>query len=85
MDSPSAIMVRGIISYLNRLRVYHAARLILFDSMPASAVCEKVGFNCYNHFFSTFRSITGMAPSEFRKNTEAVEWMVKFSRVTQAL
>lgn len=39
-------MVRGIISYLNRLRVYHAARLILFDSMPASTVCEKVGFNC---------------------------------------
>lgn len=70
----------NIIGYLNRIRVYHAARLILFDSVPVSQVSEKVGFNCYNHFFSTFRSITGMTPSEFRKDPQAVEWMVKASR-----
>ncbi len=70
----------NIISYLNQLRVFEAARLILYDSLPVSAVSEKVGFNCYNHFFATFRSITGMAPSEFRKNSEALEWMIKFSQ-----
>ena len=70
----------NIISYLNKVRVYHAARLILFDSVPVSQVSEKVGFNCYNHFFSTFRGITGMTPSEFRKDAQAVEWMVKASR-----
>ena len=70
----------NIISYLNQLRVFEAARLILYDSLPVTTVSEKVGFNCYNHFFATFRSITGMAPSEFRKNAQAVEWMVKFSQ-----
>lgn len=71
----------NIISYLNKLRVFEAARLILYDSLPATTISEKVGFNCYNHFFATFRSITGMAPSEFRKNPKAVEWMVKFSQL----
>jgi AraC-like DNA-binding protein len=68
----------NIIGYLNKLRIYHAARLILFGSMPISSICVSVGFNGYNHFFTTFRSITGMTPSEFRKSTAAVEWMLKF-------
>lgn len=68
----------NIIGYLNKLRIYHAARLILFGSMPISSICISVGFNGYNHFFTTFRSITGMTPSEFRKSTAAVEWMLKF-------
>ena len=68
----------NIIGYLNKLRIYHAARLILFGPMPISSICISVGFNGYNHFFTTFRSITGMTPSEFRKSTAAVEWMLKF-------
>jgi two-component system, response regulator YesN len=67
----------NIIGYLNKLRIYHAARLILFGSMPISSICVSVGFNGYNHFFTTFRTITGMTPSEFRKSTAAVEWMLK--------
>lgn len=75
----------NIVGYINRLRIHQAARLILFDSLPVSAVCEKVGFNSYNHFFATFRSITGMTPSEFRKNAQAVEWMIQSSQAIRGV
>lgn len=68
----------NLISCLNQVRVYHAARMSLFDSLPISSICEKVGFKSYNHFFASFRSITGMTPSEFRKSKQATKWLVQF-------
>ena len=70
----------NIVAYVNQLRVYQAARMILFDSMPVSVISEKAGFKSYNHFYSTFRSITGKIPSEFKKDIQSIEWLLKFGQ-----
>lgn len=69
----------NIISYLNRIRVYHAGHLLLLGGASVSSACQQAGFKGYNHFVTTFKTITGMTPSEFKKSPAAVDWMLKFS------
>lgn len=69
----------NIISYLNRIRIYHAGHLMLFEGASIAGACQQVGFKGYNHFVTTFKTITGMTPSEFRKSPAAMDWMLKFS------
>lgn len=66
----------NMIRHLTRVRVYHAAYALLFGGMSVSAACQYAGFKGYNHFVTTFKSITGMTPSEFRKSPDAVNWLL---------
>ncbi len=49
-------------------RIRAAKRLLLQSNQPISAVAEAVGISDYNYFSKVFRSVTGMTPSDFRKN-----------------
>lgn len=69
----------NIVNYLNRLRVFHAAHLLLFDNASVSSVYQQVGFNSYNHFVATFKAVTGATPTEFRKLPNAGQWMLQFN------
>ena len=69
----------NLINYLNRIRVFHAAHLLLFDGLPVTDAIQQVGFKGYNHFISTFKAVTGMTPTEFKKSPAAVEWMLSFT------
>ncbi len=69
----------NIISCLNRIRVYHAAHLLLFDEATVANACQQAGFKGYNHFVQTFKTITGMTPTEFKRSPAAVNWLLSFS------
>ena len=69
----------NLISSLNRIRVYHAAHALFFGGASVSAACQSAGFKGYNHFVQTFKAVTGMTPSEFRRSPAAVDWLLSFS------
>lgn len=51
-------------------RVEAAKKLLIRGDMPISAVAEEVGISDYNYFTKVFRSVTGMTPSQYRKQRE---------------
>lgn len=69
----------NMIRHLTRIRVYHAAYALLFGGASVSEACQLAGFNGYNHFVTTFKTITCMTPSEFRKSPTAVNWLLAFN------
>lgn len=69
----------NIISCLNRIRIYHAAHLLLFDEASVADACQQAGFKGYNHFVQNFKTITSMTPTEFKRSPAAVGWLLSFS------
>ncbi|MEG2604161.1 MAG: AraC family transcriptional regulator, partial [Clostridia bacterium] len=68
---------QNLIVYLNRLRIYHAAYELLLGDQPLTAVCGAAGFGGYNHFFNTFRAVTGFSPTDFKKNPASLQWLLQ--------
>ena len=56
------------VDYLIRLRVQKACEMLQNLDESITSVALKAGFSDGNYFSQTFRRITGMTPSEFRKN-----------------
>lgn len=50
--------------YINQKRIGLAKQLLLENVLPHTA-CQETGFNNYSYFYKTFKSITGLSPSEF--------------------
>lgn len=48
------------------------AKLLLRGPMSITYVSKEVGFNNYNHFYRTFKNVTGVSPADF-KESEAKE------------
>ena len=57
---------QSVFQYLNTLRV-HKARSLLNKGMSISQVAEHVGFTDMDHFSRTFKQITGISPSAYKK------------------
>lgn len=53
--------------YVRQLRVEHASRLLSSSDLPLSQIALDAGFADQSHFNRTFKGITGMTPTEFRK------------------
>lgn len=53
--------------YLNKYRITKAIQLILNTDNNFTDIAVSVGFNSSNHFYKTFKSITGMSPREYAK------------------
>lgn len=49
------------------------AKLLLKDLTSITAVSKEVGFNNYNHFFRTFKNITGLSPADYKETIEKGE------------
>lgn len=58
------------LKYLTNIRIHEAKRLLKDTSLSIGAVGEKVGYPDQFHFSKTFRKVTGVNPSSFRKQTE---------------
>lgn len=55
--------------FINEFRINEAKRLIALDSLNKfnlSGVALEVGFNSRSTFFTSFKSVTGMTPIEFK-------------------
>ena len=55
-----------VFQYLNTLRV-RKARNLLNKGLSISQVAEQVGFSDVDHFSRTFKQITGISPSAYKK------------------
>ena len=53
--------------YLTGVRMDEARRLLKETNLSIALVCESVGYSDTKHFTATFRKITGIKPSEYRK------------------
>jgi len=51
--------------YLTRMKMQHAAELVLRGNLPIKAVAALVGFEDPYHFSRVFKSVHGIAPSQF--------------------
>jgi len=56
-----------IVQYVNALRVDEACRLIREHDGAIEDVAYKVGFQNLNHFYKTFKKVTGSLPSAYRE------------------
>lgn len=53
--------------YISHQRIFQAANLLAKSDISVSSVAEKVGILDVNYFTKTFRKITGMTPSRYRR------------------
>ena len=58
-----------LIEYLNQVKIKNARQLLEFSDREVGDIAEACGFNSVAYFSNVFKKITGMAPSEYRKNT----------------
>lgn len=58
---------KTFISYLNEVRLNHAAKLLIENEMNISEICYECGFNNLSHFNTYFRKIYGTNPLAYRK------------------
>lgn len=54
-------------TYINRLRIEDAKRLLAETALPVGHIALDVGFESITHFNDVFREITGTRPTEYRK------------------
>lgn len=61
----------NLVNYLNRIRIEKAKQILKKnEDISIKHIAYEMGFNNYNHFFSTFKSMTGMSPQEYQEGRE---------------
>ena len=53
--------------FVTRMRVEEARRLLLAGDRTVTEICFEIGYESLGSFSARFRSLTGLAPSEFRR------------------
>lgn len=61
------IIGESFVDYLKSIRINMAKKLLRSSNMPISKISVEVGFNDEKHFSKTFKVLTGVTPSEYRK------------------
>lgn len=56
----------GVNDYINRLRIEQAMSLLVNTNLNINEISCEVGFTYPRYFSSTFKSMTGMTPKQFR-------------------
>ena len=57
-------------TYINRIRINEAQRLIKETNLNISQIAYNVGFSSPNNFNRVFKKLTGKTPTEFSQNAE---------------
>ncbi len=61
-----------LFEYLNRIKTDFACKLLMDNDLSIMEVCFDSGFNNLSHFNKQFRKMTGVTPSEYRKNLKSL-------------
>jgi len=56
-------------TYINRIRITEAKRLLTQSELNIGEISFKVGFNNQSHFNRVFKTETGISPSQYREKT----------------
>lgn len=57
-------------TYLDKVRIKEAKKLLLEDYVKVYQISEKVGYKNIDYFHSKFKKYVGMSPMSYRKNNE---------------
>ena len=57
----------GFARFLVRVRIDRAKELLRDTNLPVAEVCRMVGYNDIKHFVGTFKKMTSLNPSQYRK------------------
>jgi len=57
---------KNYMTFVTEIRIRHAQRLLAQPNVLVSDVCSMCGYKSYKHFSKTFKSLTGLSPSDFR-------------------
>lgn len=58
----------NFVNYLKNIRVGEAKKLLTETDMKVNEISKAVGYDHEKHFMKTFKSITGLTPSQYRNN-----------------
>lgn len=58
----------GFIDYLNKIRIDHACDYLKQHYFKTYEIAYKVGYRDEKYFSRVFKKVTGMSPSEYKKN-----------------
>jgi YesN/AraC family two-component response regulator len=58
----------NFVNYLKNIRVGQAKKLLTETDMKVNEISKAVGYDHEKHFMKTFKSITGLTPSQYRNN-----------------
>ena len=58
----------NFVNYLKNIRVGEAKKLLTETEMKVNEISQAVGYDHEKHFMKTFKSITGLTPSQYRNN-----------------
>jgi Response regulator containing CheY-like receiver domain and AraC-type DNA-binding domain len=63
-----AEMSENLITYINNIRIEHAKHLMDTTNMKVYEIAEAVGYNNATYFSTTFKKVTNMAVTEYKKS-----------------
>lgn len=58
----------NFVNYLKDVRVGEAKKLLTETDMKVNEISKAVGYEHEKHFMKTFKSLTGLTPSQYRNN-----------------
>lgn len=58
---------QGFVEYLTSVRIEKAKELLRQTDVPIAEVCAQIGYSDLKHFNRTFKKITELKPSEFKR------------------
>jgi AraC-like DNA-binding protein len=58
--------------FVTRLRIEHAKKLLLAGNHSVTDVCLEAGYESLGSFITRLRSLTGLSPAEFRRESRRV-------------
>ena len=68
-----SIMGFGALEYVNRIRITHAQEYLRLTEMSILEISEEVGFMSVSSFNRHFSELTGMTPTQYRKQMSSVK------------
>lgn len=61
---------KNFVNYLKELRVNEAKRLLAETDMRVIEISQQVGYENEKHFMKIFKSVSGVSPTQYRKNMQ---------------
>lgn len=59
--------MKSVGDYINQIRVDKALKLLEKTDMPINEVAASIGFSCCNYFYTIFKKVTGITPTNYRQ------------------
>ena len=64
---------KSVIEYVNETRILYAKNFLEKEEISVSEIALRVGFSDINYFSRKFKAITGITPTEYKKNCQRIK------------